>query len=811
MLKNKYRQANRLSHLDRRRWGRRIACLFLVAVALQAAPTIRDIQPRGAQRGKTFTLYVRGDGLTQGAQIKSTLPASFSQLTLSKDPLSDQGAARPGTVLPYLVALKADTPIGFYPIRVSTGDGISNVVLFSVGDLPEVEEIESKNPKQPNNLPAEAEKVQVPAVINGTLVGPDIDNYTFTAKAGQKLVFEVEARRAGSAIDPAIEIYDSAGRELARNDDAPGLGVDSRVEVTFPKSGDYRVRIHDSKFSDQAANFYRLKIGSYPYADAIFPLGWQRGGTTEVTLLGGNLAHPVKTAVDLNTKSGFAFVRLPGSMSPPFLFAVSDNPETIRPDGEAPLSLTEDTIVNGRISKAGEIDRYKLAVEPGQKWVFEVAAASLGTSQLDAILTLYDAAGKKLVAGDDGNGLDPVLPFTIPGGVKELTIAVEDLLGRGGNMFAYQLKAKQQEPDFSVDLATPFVNVPLSGTATVVCVVQRRGYDGALRLTIPNLPEGFHVAGGHVPPESAAQLFNNDNAGRRTAVSTLTITSDSTAKPQSVELSVIAEAVTPNGSIRRMARGPGMIVAVKGDKQKPFTAAWLDMKLPMATTTALPVSLEVPTPQVRISQGFEYALDYRVKRKEGGKVTGRVAQQIAGAVSNLRVIRGLENNKNPDAGSVLISTTFATPVTTFDMIVSAPAEIDGKPVTVFAPALEIEVAPGYQIQLSSSTMEIAPGGKMEVTGTVRRELTFEGGEIHIHAEDLPEQVKCPAVLVPADKQDFVLSCEAVPGAKAGSFPIRIASNAPETGRKNKADYKIADLTAKLVVGETTLKAVALGR
>src|SRR5262249_26988079 len=154
---------------------------------LEAAPSIRDIQPRGAQRGKTFTLYIRGDGLTQGAQIKSTLPASFSQLTLSKDPLSELANARPGTVLPYLVALKADTPVGFYPIRVIGADGISNVVLFSVSDLPEIEEIESKNPKQPNDFPAEAQKIVVPAVINGTLEGPDTDSYTFMVKAGQKL------------------------------------------------------------------------------------------------------------------------------------------------------------------------------------------------------------------------------------------------------------------------------------------------------------------------------------------------------------------------------------------------------------------------------------------------------------------------------------------------------------------------------------------------------------------------------------------------------------------------------------------------
>src|SRR5712691_2458969 len=164
----------------KKRWCRKnkmwMKCLslLLAAATLQAAPAIRDIQPRGAQRGKTFTLYLRGEGLTQGAQVKSTLPASFSQLTLSRDPLSEFGGmARPNTVLPFMVALKSDTPVGFYPIRVVTPDGISNVVLFSVGDLPEVEEIESKNPKQAHNFPEEAKKVPVPSVINGTLEGPD--------------------------------------------------------------------------------------------------------------------------------------------------------------------------------------------------------------------------------------------------------------------------------------------------------------------------------------------------------------------------------------------------------------------------------------------------------------------------------------------------------------------------------------------------------------------------------------------------------------------------------------------------------------
>ena len=54
-------------------------------------------------------------------------------------------------MLPFLVELKADVPVGLYPIRLTTADGLSNVMLFSVGMLPEFEEVESKETKQLND------------------------------------------------------------------------------------------------------------------------------------------------------------------------------------------------------------------------------------------------------------------------------------------------------------------------------------------------------------------------------------------------------------------------------------------------------------------------------------------------------------------------------------------------------------------------------------------------------------------------------------------------------------------------------------
>ena len=38
---------------------------------------------------------------------------------------------RPNALLPFLVSLKPDAPVGLYPIRLITDTGISNVLLFA--------------------------------------------------------------------------------------------------------------------------------------------------------------------------------------------------------------------------------------------------------------------------------------------------------------------------------------------------------------------------------------------------------------------------------------------------------------------------------------------------------------------------------------------------------------------------------------------------------------------------------------------------------------------------------------------------------
>ena len=757
--------------------------LFCSAV-LFGAPVIREIHPRGAQKGSVVQLSLRGDGLTAASKVQSSIPGVVSRLI-----------TKTAGEMAVLVEVGKDARPGLYPLRVMNEDGLSNVMLFAVGMFPEVEEKEIEQPKPGNGTLESAEAVPVPVIVNGTLTAADIDVYSFNAKAGEKLVFEVEARRAGSAIDPHLEVLDAAGKVLAQNDDAAGLGVDSRVEMKFAKAGSYRVRVRDSRYSDQVQNFYRLKIGAYAFADGIFPLGGRRGEAVEISFAGGNLNAPVKVSEELSGPGLFQQVALPGSAALPMVLAVGDKPEEMEAAGVSPLK--PEVIMNGRIAKPGEIDKYTLAVKPGDQWVLELTAAALGTSQLDAILTVFDAKGKKLFTRDDINTPDPTLPFTVPEGVQEVTIAVEDVQGRGGPSFGYRLEARRHAPDFVAEIVTPFVNVPVGGTASVAVQIQRRGFDGPIRVNIPNLPAGFVVAGGHVPSEAAAQSPFTEGAGFRGARTILTITAPADATAQNLELQVVAE----GGGIERTATGLGMVTPVRGDKQKPQSAPWLGMQLPMAVAKAMPVNLTVPVPAIRLSQGFEYPLQYAAAVKPGGKLMGKVNNQMVGAIGNMRILAG-PPGKSPESGSVLVATNFSSPITVFDMIFESQAEIDGRVVPITSPAVSVEIVPGYTLALESAAFAVMPGKKMEVRGSVRREPTFEGSTVRVQAEDLPDNVKCTAAELAEDQTAFVISCEASAEAVPGDYDIRVTSVAPNVGRKQKADYKISDIDAKLKIGKT---------
>jgi hypothetical protein len=766
--------------------------LILASAAWAAAPVLRSLEPPGAQRGTAVTVNLVGTDLTEGATVLSTLPGSFAPLTPNM------------RALPFLVEVKPDAPVGLYPIRVQTKQGLSNILLFSVGAFPEVTEDEPK--PYTNDSPETAVTVQVPVTINATLRGADQDYYRFPAKAGQRLVLEVEARRAGSAVDPQLRVFNSDRKELAFNDDAPGIGVDARVDLTFPAGGDYYVAVQDSKFSNQAQNFYRLKIGNLTYATGMFPLGWRKGESIEVELFGGNLAAPVKVRPNL-AAAGFTLLHAPGDPGAlPFPFVVGDRPEVLEPVDR----LEPGTVVNGRIARPGEVDRYRLAVTPGEPWFIELDRAAPGVSRLYGVLSVYDEDGKKLGSAGDSppdpailflvssseSAADPYLAFKAPAGAREIVVTVEDLLHRGGPDYGYRLLARRQPPDFSLTLATPYVNIPEGGAASVAVAADRRGLDAPIRLSLEKVPDDILVEGGHIPGEGTGQTRVRS---ARTGV--LTLTPKPGAKSRLLEQVVWGEVKLEDGTvIRRRAQGPGLVAAVRGTGQRSFTAPWLGLDLPAMIVPEGPAALEVASPRyVRLVQGMEAEIAWKlVRRTMGVGLPRRLAATNIPGVGNLRVL-GESGQRGRESGEIKLVTTVGTPPMKFDLILDAAVPIEGREENVTAPAITFDVVQGYTIEASKTVIALAPGGAAEIAGRLQWEDAFSA-PVTLRADNLPLHVTCRETQAAAKQVEFRIACQAGPEAQPGDYDIELASSSTLAGRdKENVPYTIPPVPLKLRV------------
>lgn len=665
---------------------------LLLGSLLCAQPVLTNLQPRGAQKGRPFILTIAGRNLTEGAKIWSTLPATFT-------PLGSDSTT-------FLVEPTRDIPVGTYPIRLETPEGISNIQLLTIGAFPEYTEDESK----PGALPNSNDTVETaqplpsaPFVMNGALKGPERDIYRLSAKAGEKRVIEVEARRCGSAIDPVIEVLDVSGKPLARGEDVPLIGLDARTEVTFPRDGFYYIVVHDARYSTQTANFYRLKVGSYDYATELFPLGGKRGEAVTVSL-GAHKISADLTHLDPTAK--LTFVNLPEPAGLPIPFAIGDDPEVTEPVAKP---LAAPVTINGRISQPGELDRYQIHVTPGEALIFRMQAVDLGTSKLMAVMTVLDEKGKQLArSGDEPlaedvynvnssrTASDPILRVQAPEGASTLTVTIEDLALRGGPNYGYRLNVQKLAHDFRLVLNTPYVNIPAGGSAMVPVTVQRQGYDGEVQLRIPNAPKGLKVEGGFVIAASPVKETPQNRSSR----GVLVLTAEAGTKLAATELRIEGVAKLPDGSeIFRTSEGPGMTVNIAGateqgsvDRQRPLTAPWLNLQLPVATTKAQPAALEVSMlERKRQAEGDEILFRWKWRAEDRSLPYPKSVNADMVGAGDIRVIEVKLDPKDSSTGTFVITTTKLTRPSKYDLYVTGRLRVDGQDHDIVSRPITVEV------------------------------------------------------------------------------------------------------------------------
>src|SRR5207247_3999801 len=136
-------------------------------------------------------------------------------------------------------------------------EGATQLRCFVVGELPEVLEDERET------LQGHPQKVALPVTVNGRIYPRgDLDEYEFTAKAGDLLNCEVLSQRLGHKLDARLELFDAGGRSLAAN--ADGAGRDPILIATLPGDGRYVLRIHDIAFEGNQDYVYRLTVRTGP-------------------------------------------------------------------------------------------------------------------------------------------------------------------------------------------------------------------------------------------------------------------------------------------------------------------------------------------------------------------------------------------------------------------------------------------------------------------------------------------------------------------------------------------------------------------
>ncbi len=463
-----------------------IIALTLLATGAfaQPIPTLTAISPDVLQQGQSTTLTVSGENISAATQILLIGPPGITA-TLPTP------TTKPAKSLAIKIAAAPDAPRGLREIRVVTPNGVTKPAFLSIDDLPAITE------KEPNNSPGEAQPITLPAVITGKIQADlDIDCFKFSAKKGQRLIFDVQAYRTGSRLDGSLTLLDSQGHRVAHDEDTNGL--DPFIDYLVPADGQYTLHLQDLQFKGGGDFAYKIRAGEIPYVDAIFPLGGQRGRQVAIELKGRNLAGVKSMSMSLDSADTSSTRELeaptPAGLSNALPFAVSDLPEVSEDPAAKINTVAPPVVVNGRISKDGETDTYQFKAPAAGPIVLEIVAARLG-SRLDALLTLMDENGALILRDDDAtNQPDARIQFNAEKD-KTYKVSIRDLTDHGGDNYAYRLSIappRAVKPDFDVTLKTiDPLRLNRNGRTMLWASVNRiGGFSGDVTVSLWPLPPG---------------------------------------------------------------------------------------------------------------------------------------------------------------------------------------------------------------------------------------------------------------------------------------------------------------------------------
>ncbi len=545
-----------------------------------------------------------------------------------------------------------------------------------------------------------------------------------------------------------------------------------RLNAVYPQGGSvgstFRVAVTDSTDSDELGEM----LFSHPGITAV----------PAIDEAGAIVANAFDVTIGETVESGYYEVRLRG------LFGIS-NPRTFRVDTLAEVAEKEpnnvldvaqpaaiNQIINARADVAGDVDTYKVSIEPGQTLTIRTEAARID-SLMQPVVQVFGDDGRRIKQSRRVLDRDASLVVTSDR-AQTLTVRIHDVVYGGGQRYSYRLTVDTRP---LVDFVWP--PVVTDGSPSAVVLYGRYLPEGE--------PTDLEINGTKLYGQP--HIVNSIAATGPSACSSSDAASIHTHWWNGVDGNVLKLAVSRAGV--PIYRDSAPIVADGRRLTAPFTVSGRFRKRGQDAT-------------IRFSAKKGEVRDIRVLSQRLGVPANSIlyVEQITKAEDGSEAVKLLateiDGRQNPGANQ--LPTFTADPA----WRLTAPADgvyqirvrnryasAEASPDQYFVVEVVAPV-PGYELiafesiastdgtlPVTTGAVSLRRGGHYELSVYVLR----EGGHnaaIHVTATDLPAGVSCLPAVIPPGKPGTKLLLQAADDATEITVPIKIVGTSGDMTRES---------------------------
>jgi hypothetical protein len=545
--------------------------------------------------------------------------------------------------------------------------------------------------------------------------------------------------------------------EMSTSDDAALVYQDGVASVVAPVDGKYIVQIRETSYG--AGNQYRCHIGTYPRPRAIVPAGGRPGQPVAVKFYGdvaGELSGTINVPSD-RPENFAAFAEDANGISPSgFVFRISDLDNVIEQepnDAVAQATKSEGPAAyNGLLQAPNDQDVFGFKATKGQVFDIHVYARRL-RSEVDPVLTIYNAQGGGIAANDDSGGPDSYLRFTVPAD-GEYFVGVRDHLGRGGNAFHYRIEVTPVTPQLQltvnefVQYVEPRLTVPQGNRMPLLVTATRRDFGGPLEFSGENLPPGMTIESFALTPgQAVAQLL-------------LVAAPDAPIGAKFGQIN--AKLNDPNQAALLVGgRTKQDCIMVRGQNQIPFFVEPIP-SLALTVSQAVPFTLQVVEPKAPLVQSGQMRLKVVATRAEG--FTAPIKIEVLLNPPGVNSSREVSIAEGQTEAFIDVNAAGNAEVNDHKISVRGEATVGNGPVMVASPFVNLKITQPY-VQLKFQQAAVEQGAETEFVATMEVPKAFEGNA-QVQLLGLPNKVTTTPIEINKETKELVFKVKAEADAPA---------------------------------------------